>query len=69
MRPGENANVVLAFFRTDEPRTGTGWGAIGGGKRQLGGQPRHLRRRECAWMSSDLSQYDEQRFLTGSAPS
>jgi soluble lytic murein transglycosylase len=28
MRPGENANVVLAFFRTEEPRTGTGWARL-----------------------------------------
>ena len=25
MRPGENANVVLAFFRTEQPTTANGW--------------------------------------------
>ena len=28
MRPGENANTVLAFFRTTEPQSGNGWARL-----------------------------------------
>jgi soluble lytic murein transglycosylase len=64
MRPGENANVVLAFFRTDEPRTGTGWARLAEANLSIGRSAEALAAARGAWMSSDLSQYDEQLIFS-----
>ena len=60
MRPGENANTVLAFFRTEEPTTGNGWARLAESNAALGRQAEALAAARGAWLSSDLSQYDEQ---------
>ena len=64
MRPGENANTVLAFFRTDEPTTGTGWARLAEANLSLGRQTEALAAAKAAWASSDLSQYDEQLLFS-----
>ncbi|MFL6766895.1 MAG: lytic transglycosylase domain-containing protein [Sphingomicrobium sp.] len=64
MRPGENANIVLAFFRTEEPRTGTGWARLAEANLSIGRSAEALAAARGAWMSSDLSQYDEQLLFS-----
>jgi soluble lytic murein transglycosylase len=64
MRPGENANTVLAFFRTEEPRTGTGWARLAEANLSIGRSAEALAAARGAWMSSDLSQYDEQLLFS-----
>jgi soluble lytic murein transglycosylase len=36
MRPGENANTVLAFFRSTEPQSGNGWARLAEANLALG---------------------------------
>ena len=69
MRPGENANTVLAFFRTDEPRTGNGWARLAEANLASGRAAEALAAAKGAWVSGDLSQYDEQLIFSGSAAS
>jgi soluble lytic murein transglycosylase len=64
MRPGENANTVLAFFRTEEPRTGNGWARLADANMAVGKPTEALAAARGAWMSGDLSQYDEQSIFT-----
>lgn len=60
MRPGENANTVLAFFRTEQPRSGNGWARLAEANLSVGRTAEALAAARGAWTSSDLSQYDEQ---------
>ena len=64
MRPGENANTVLAFFRTDEPQTGNGWARLAEASLASGRQAEALAAARGAWVSSDLSAYDEQLLFS-----
>ena len=64
MRPGENANTVLAFFRTDEPRTGNGWARLAEANLSSGRTAEALAAAKGAWLSGDLSQYDEQLIFS-----
>ena len=64
MRPGENANTVLAFFRSDEPTTGNGWARLADANLALGRSAEALAAAKAAWTSSDLSQYDEQLLFS-----
>ncbi len=64
MRPGENANTVLAFFRTDEPRSGNGLARLAEANLSLGKQAEALAAARGAWVSGDLSQYDEQLLFS-----
>lgn len=64
MRPGENANTVLAFFRTEEPTTGNGWARLAEASLAVGRQAEALAAARGAWISSDLSQYDEQLIFS-----
>ena len=64
MRPGENANTVLAFFRTDEPRTGNGWARLAEANLASGRPAEALAAAKGAWVSGDLSQYDEQLIFS-----
>ncbi|HEY0629204.1 MAG TPA: lytic transglycosylase domain-containing protein [Sphingomicrobium sp.] len=64
MRPGENANTVLAFFRTEEPTTGNGWARLAEASLAVGRQAEALAAARGAWVSSDLSQYDEQLIFS-----
>ncbi len=64
MRPGENANTVLAFFRTEEPASGNGWARLAESNLALGRPAEALAAARGAWVSSDLSQYDEQLIFS-----
>ncbi|HET9398313.1 MAG TPA: lytic transglycosylase domain-containing protein, partial [Sphingomicrobium sp.] len=64
MRPGENADTVLSFFRTEEPKTGNGWARLADAKLAIGKPAEALAAARGAWMSGDLSQYDEQLLFS-----
>jgi soluble lytic murein transglycosylase len=64
MRPGENASTVFAFFRTEEPRTGNGWARLAEASHNLGRSAEALSAARGAWVSGDLSQYDEQLIFS-----
>lgn len=64
MRPGENANTVLAFFRTTEPQSGNGWARLADAYLATGKPAEALAAARGAWQSSDLSQYDEQLLFS-----
>jgi soluble lytic murein transglycosylase len=64
MRPGENANTVLAFFRSDEPTTGNGWARLAEANLSLGRSAEALAAAKGAWSSDELSQYDEQLLFS-----
>ena len=63
MRPGENANTVLAFYRSTEPQNGNGWARLAEANLALGRKTEALAAAKGAWVSSDLSQYDEQSLF------
>ena len=52
MRPGENANVVLAFFRTEQPTTGNGWARLAEANLAFGKQAEALAAARGAWRHS-----------------
>lgn len=64
MRPGENPNLVLAFFQSSEPVTGNGWARLAEANLALARPAEALTAARGAWMSSDLSQYDEQLLFS-----
>jgi soluble lytic murein transglycosylase len=64
MRPGENANTVLAFYRTTEPQSGNGWARLADAYLATGKSTEALAAARGAWVSSDLSQYDEQLIFS-----
>ncbi|HEU0310571.1 MAG TPA: lytic transglycosylase domain-containing protein, partial [Sphingomicrobium sp.] len=64
MRPGENANTVLAFFATTEPQSGNGWARLAEAYLSTGKSAEALAAARGAWVSSDLSQYDEQLIFS-----
>jgi soluble lytic murein transglycosylase len=64
MRPGENANTVLAFFGSTEPQSGNGWARLAEANLTLGRSAEALAAAKGAWLSGDLSQYDEQSIFS-----
>jgi soluble lytic murein transglycosylase len=64
MRPGENASTVFAFFRSTEPQSGNGWARLAEADLTLGRQAEALAAAKGAWVSGDLSQYDEQLIFS-----
>jgi soluble lytic murein transglycosylase len=64
MRPGENANTVLAFFRTEEPKSGNGWARLAEANLAVRRSAEALAAARGAWTSSDLSAYDEQLLFS-----
>ena len=64
MRAGENVNTVLAFFRTDEPTTGNGWARLAESQLAVSKTAEALAAARSAWVSGDLSQYDEQLIFS-----
>ena len=64
MRPGENANTVLAFYRTSEPQSGNGWARLADAYLATGKPAEALAAARGAWVSSDLSKYDEQLLFS-----
>ena len=64
MRPGENANTVLNFFRSDEPQSGNGWARLAEANLATGRTAEALAAARGAWASGDLSAYDEQLLFS-----
>jgi len=64
MRPGENAVTVLAFYRSTEPRSGSGWARLADAYAATGKTVEALAAARGAWISGDLSQYDEQLIFS-----
>jgi soluble lytic murein transglycosylase len=64
MRPGENASTVYAFFRSTEPTSGNGWARLAEANLTLGRPAEALASAKGAWVSGDLSQYDEQLIFS-----
>jgi len=64
MRPGENAVTVLAFYRSTEPQSGNGWARLAEAHAATGKTAEALAAARGAWVSGDLSQYDEQLIFS-----
>src|SRR5215204_2646420 len=64
MRPGENANTVLAFYRSEEPQSGSGWARLAEANQASGKAAEALAAARGAWVSGDLSLYDEQLLFS-----
>ena len=64
MRPGENALAVLAFYRSTEPQSGNGWARLAEAYAATAKTAEALAAARGAWLSSDLSQYDEQLLFS-----
>jgi len=64
MRPGENAVTVLAFYRSTEPQSGNGWARLAEAYTATGKTAEALAAAKGAWVSGDLSQYDEQLIFS-----
>jgi soluble lytic murein transglycosylase len=64
MRPGEAAVTVLAFYRSTEPQSGNGWARLAEAYSATGKTAEALAAARGAWISGDLSQYDEQLLFS-----
>jgi soluble lytic murein transglycosylase len=64
MQPGENANIVLAFFATDKPKTGNGWARLADAYASTGQAAQALDAARMAWRSADLGATDETAIWT-----
>ena len=56
--------TVLAFFRSTEPQSGNGWARLAEAYAATGKPAEALAAARGAWISSDLSQYDEQLLFS-----
>ena len=63
MRPGENAGVVLAFFASEKPETGSGYARLADALSATGRGPEAIVAIKAAWGSPDLSATDEQNIF------
>src|SRR5918996_1845965 len=63
MRPGENAGIVLAFFSSKQPETGSGYARLADALSATGRTAEALAAVRAAWASPDLSAYDEQNLF------
>jgi soluble lytic murein transglycosylase len=63
MRPGENPATVISFFSSTEPQSGNGWARLAESYAATGKPSEALAAARSAWMSSDLSAYDEQSLF------
>ena len=59
MRPGEAALTVIGFYRTAEPQSGNGWARLAESLVATGKPIEALAAAKSAWVSGDLSAYDE----------
>jgi soluble lytic murein transglycosylase len=63
MRPGENPATVISFFGSTEPQSGNGWARLAESYGTTRKPAEALAAARSAWMSSDLSAYDEQSLF------
>jgi soluble lytic murein transglycosylase len=54
MRPGENASLVLAFYRLEKPKSGNGWARYADALNSSGRPAEALAAAKEAWASDDL---------------
>ena len=63
MRPGEQAATVLAFYRTEKPKSGNGWTRYADALSASGRTAEAIAAAKEAWASPDLSGTDEASIL------
>jgi soluble lytic murein transglycosylase len=63
MRPGENASLVLGFYRTEKPKSGNGWARYADALAASGRMAEAVDAAKKAWASDDLSSADEASIL------
>ncbi len=63
MRPGENASLVLGFYRLEEPKSGNGWARYAEALSAAGRTSDAVAAAKKAWASNDLSSADEAMIL------
>ena len=56
--------TVLAFYRSTEPQSGNGWARLAEAYAATGKTAEALAAARGAWVSGDLSQYDEQLIFS-----
>lgn len=69
MRAGENANTVVAFFRSEAPKTGNGYARLAEANAALGRSAEALAAAREAWGAGDLSASDEAALFARFGPS
>lgn len=63
MRPGENAALVLGFYRIERPQSGNGWARYADALSASGRPAEAIAAAKEAWASADLSGTDEAALL------
>lgn len=63
MRPGENASLVLGFYRTEKPKSGNGWARYADALGSAGRPAEAIDAAREAWASEDLGAADEASIL------
>ncbi|MBA3575997.1 MAG: transglycosylase SLT domain-containing protein [Sphingomonas sp.] len=63
MRPGDNASLVLGFYRTDKPQSGNGWARYADALAAGGRTAEAITAAKEAWASASLSGTDESALL------
>jgi soluble lytic murein transglycosylase len=63
MRPGENASLVLGFYRLEQPKSGNGWTRYSDALSSVGRGNDAVEAARKAWASDDLSAADEAYLL------
>ena len=63
MRPGENAALVLGFYRTEKPMSGNGWTRYAQALAASGRAAEAIQAAKQAWASDDLGAADEAYLL------
>ncbi len=64
MRPGENASLVLGFYRLEKPKSGNGWARYAEALSTLGPTAEAVEAAKKAWTSDDLGTADEAMILS-----
>jgi soluble lytic murein transglycosylase len=64
MRPGENAQTVIAFFRAEPPRTGNGRARLAEALAAAGRTTEAAAQARAAWASADLPDADQVNIAT-----
>lgn len=59
MRPGENPQTVIAYYRGSKPATGNGWARLADSLAAANRPTEALAAARGAWVAADLSTYDE----------
>lgn len=64
MRPGENPQLVLGFYRLEKPKSGNGWARYSDSLASTGRTAEALAAAKEAWASPDLGTADEAALLS-----